>query len=167
MPRGRPNPLGQVANRGRVHSVASLEVLQQDRTELDEAQGRLAPGDDGVHAGAVAVVGTDAAIAVTVESRGVTARPAVPLTGDEIDERRFLGLLQLVPLSVLGAGWGRGARGWLETLTDPGPALDWAEYRSSNLDGQEGEPEVSPSGPIIPFARAVPAVAQGVSPVTK
>src|SRR5258705_5553091 len=97
MPRGRPNPLGQVANRGGVHSVAGLEVLQQDRTELDEAQGRLAPGDDGVHAGAVAVVGTDAAVAVTVEGCRVAARPAVPLTGDEIDERRFLGLLQLVP----------------------------------------------------------------------
>ena len=109
MPRGRPNPLDQVANRGRVHSVASLEVLEQDRAELDEAQGRLAPGDDGVHTGAVAVVRADAAIAVTVEGRGVTARPAVSLTGDEIDERRFLGLLQVVPLSELGAGLGRGA----------------------------------------------------------
>ena len=106
MPRGRPNPLGQVANRGGVHSVAGLEVLEQDRAELDEAQGRLAPGDDGVHAGAVAVVGADAAIAVTVEGRSVTAIPTVPLAGDEIDERRFLGLLQLVPLSELGAGLG-------------------------------------------------------------
>src|SRR4029078_10277053 len=138
MPRGRPDPLGQVADGGRVHLFPDLEILEQDRAELDEAQGRLAPGDDGVHAGAVAVVGTDAAIAVTVESRGATARPAVPLTGDEIDERRFLGLLQLVPLSVLGAGWGRGARGWLETLTDPGPALDWAEDRASHLDAPEG-----------------------------
>jgi hypothetical protein len=108
MPRGRPNPLGQVANRGRVHSVAGLEVLEQDRTELDESEGRLAPGDDGVHAGTIAVVGADAAVAVTVEGGPVAARSAVSLTGDEIDERRFLGLLQLVPLSELGARvWGR------------------------------------------------------------
>jgi hypothetical protein len=86
MPRGRPNPLGQVANRGGVHSVAGLEVLEQDRAELDEAQGRLAPSDDGVHAGTIAVVGADAAVAVTVEGGPVTARPAVTLTGDEIDE---------------------------------------------------------------------------------
>jgi hypothetical protein len=86
MPRGRPNPLGQVANRGGVHSVAVPEVLQQDRTELDEADGRLAPGDDGVHAGAIAVVGAHAAIAVTVEGCRVTARSAVPLTGNEINE---------------------------------------------------------------------------------
>src|SRR4029079_7254795 len=110
MPRGRPNPLGQVANRGRVHSVASLEVLQQDRTELDEAQGRLAPGDDGVHAGAVAVVGTDATVAITVERRRVAAAPAVALAGDQIDERRFLGLLQLIPHSSAGAGSGGAAR---------------------------------------------------------
>jgi hypothetical protein len=89
--------------------IPGLEILEQDRTELDEAQGRLAPGDDGVHAGAVAVVGADAAVAVTVEGRSVTARSAVSLTGNEIDERRFLGLLQLVPLSDLGAGVGGGA----------------------------------------------------------
>ena len=53
--------------------VAGLEVLEQDRTELDQPQGRLAPGDDGVHAGAVAVVGADAAVAVTVEGGGVAA----------------------------------------------------------------------------------------------
>ena len=86
MPRGRPDPLGQVANRGGVHSVASLEVLEQDRTELDQAQCRFAPSDDGVHAGAIAVVGADTAISVAVERRGVTAGPTVALTGDEIDE---------------------------------------------------------------------------------
>jgi hypothetical protein len=77
--------------------VPRLEVLQQDRTELDQAQGRLAPGDDGVHAGAVGVVGAHAAVAVTVERRRVAARSAVTLAGDEIDERCFLGLLQLIP----------------------------------------------------------------------
>jgi hypothetical protein len=43
-------------------------------------------------------VGADAAISVAVEGCGVAARAAVSLTGDEIDERRFLGLLQLDPL---------------------------------------------------------------------
>ena len=102
MPRGRPDPLRQVANSGGVHLVPDLEILEQDRPEFDQAQGRLAPGDDGVHAGTVAVVGAHAAVAVTVEGCRVAARSAVTLTGDEIDERRFLGLLQLVPLSVLG-----------------------------------------------------------------
>ena len=62
------------------------EVLEQDGAELDESKGSLTPGDDGVHAGAVAVVGADAAIAVTVEGCGIAARAAVSLTGDEIDE---------------------------------------------------------------------------------
>jgi hypothetical protein len=86
MPRGRPDPLSQIANGGCVHSVADLEVLEQDRTELDQAQGRFAPGDDGVHAGTVAVVGADSAVAVAVEGRGVAAGATVTLTGDEIDE---------------------------------------------------------------------------------
>jgi len=99
--------------------VPRLEVLQQDRTELDQAESRLAPGDDGVHAGTVAVVGTHAAVAVTVEGCCVAARPAITLTRDEIDERRFLGLLQLVPLSCGGRGWaGRDGGSWI--LTDPG-----------------------------------------------
>jgi hypothetical protein len=79
--------------------VPALEVLQQDRAELDEAQGRLAPGDDGVHAGTIAVVRAHPAVAVTVKGCGIAARPAVTLTGDQIDERCFLGLLQIVPLS--------------------------------------------------------------------
>jgi hypothetical protein len=118
-PRGRPDPLGQPANRGRVHSVAGLDVLEQDRTELDQPKGGLAPGDDGVHARAVAVVGADAAVAVAVEGCRVAARSAVTFTGDEIDERRFLGLLQIVPLSVLGPGWERDARFDLQDPPDP------------------------------------------------
>lgn len=93
MPRGRPDPLGQVADGGKIHLVATLEVLEQKRTEFDQPQGGLAPGDDGVHAGAVAVVGADTAVAVAIEGRGIAAVPTVPLTGDEIDERCFLGLL--------------------------------------------------------------------------
>ena len=69
------------------------EVLEQDRTELDQPQGRLAPDDDGVHAGTVAVVGADAAVAVAVERGGVAAVAAITFTGDQVDEGRFLSLL--------------------------------------------------------------------------
>jgi hypothetical protein len=93
MPRGRPDPLDEVADGGGVHLVASLEVLEQDRSELDQPQGRLAPGDDGVDAGTVAVVGADAAVAVAIEGCRVTACPAVTFTGDQIDERYFFCLL--------------------------------------------------------------------------
>jgi hypothetical protein len=95
-------------------------------------------------------VGADTAIAVTVEGRGVAAVPAVTLTGDEIDERRFLGLLQLVPLSELGAGVGGAARGFGSgILTDPWARGVSPEYRPSIPYGQEGEPEVSRFGPIV------------------
>jgi hypothetical protein len=62
------------------------EVLEQDRAELDEPKGGLAPGDDGVHAGTVAVVWADAAVAVTVERGCVAAAPTIAFAGDEIDE---------------------------------------------------------------------------------
>jgi hypothetical protein len=90
--------------------VAGLEILEQDRTELDEAQGRLAPGDDGVHAWTVSVVGTDAAVAITVEGGGVAAGAAVSFTGDEIDEGRFLSLLHESLTSRLIGLVGGGAR---------------------------------------------------------
>jgi hypothetical protein len=38
-------------------------------------------------------VGTDAAVAVTVEGGGVAAVSAVPFAGDQIDELGFLSLL--------------------------------------------------------------------------
>jgi hypothetical protein len=104
MPRGRPDPFRQVADGGRVHLVPDPQILQQDGPQLDEPQGRLASGDDGVHAGTVAVVGADAAVAIAIECRGVAARPAVTLAGDEIDERRFLSLLHGLPLSDAGQG---------------------------------------------------------------
>ena len=103
MPRGRPDPFGQVADGGRVHLVPDPQILEQDWPQLDESQGRLASGDDGVHAGTVAVVGANAAVAIAIERRCVAARPAVTLAGDEIDERCFLGLLHGLPLSVRGA----------------------------------------------------------------
>jgi hypothetical protein len=80
---------------------AHLGFLEQDRTELDEPQGGLAPGDDGVHAGAVAVVGADTTVAVTVEGGGVAAGSAVPFASNQIDELGFLSLLHdpsLLPL---------------------------------------------------------------------
>jgi hypothetical protein len=73
--------------------VLDLEVLEQDRAKLDQPEGGLASGDDGVHAGTVSVMWADSAVAVTVEGRRIAARSAVPLAGDEIDERCFLGLL--------------------------------------------------------------------------
>jgi hypothetical protein len=84
--------------RPRCPLVPDPEILEQDRTELDESECRLAPGDDGVHTGTVAVVGADAAIAVTVESGGVAAGPAIAFAGDQIDEGRFFSLLQRIPL---------------------------------------------------------------------
>ena len=73
MPRGRPDPFSQVADGGRVHLVPDPQILEQDWPQLDEPQRRLASGDDGVHARAVAVVGADAAVAVAIEGRRVTA----------------------------------------------------------------------------------------------
>src|SRR5206468_12447965 len=151
-PRGRPDPLGQVANGGRVHLVPRLEVLQQDRAELDEAKGRLAPGDDGVHAGTVRVVGADAAVAVTVESCRVAARPAVSLAGDEIDERRFLGLLQTHPSLCAWQDWGVGARGpapGIPPIPSPRelPAVSHVESRRPRGTNRKFRPPGSSSWP--------------------
>jgi hypothetical protein len=88
--------------RPRRPSVPDLEILEQDRTELDESEGRLAPGDDGVHAGAVAVVGADPAVAIAVQGGRVAAGPAVTFAGDEINEGRFLSLLHASLASLPG-----------------------------------------------------------------
>ena len=95
-------------------SVTDPEILEQDRTELDQSEGRLAPCDDGVHAGTVAVVGADAAVAITVERSGVAAVPTVPLAGDQVNETRFLGLLHksLSQHTMGTAGGATGAVGW-------------------------------------------------------
>jgi hypothetical protein len=111
MPRGRPDPLCQVPDGGGVHLVAPLQVLEKDRTELDQPQGRLAPGDDGVHARTVAVVWADATVAVAVERRSIAARTTVTLTCNEIDERRFLGLLHKSLTSLRLRSGLAGARG--------------------------------------------------------
>jgi hypothetical protein len=47
-------------------------------------------------------MGADAAVAITVECGGIAARATIALAGDQIDERRFLGLLH-VSLSQCGA----------------------------------------------------------------
>ena len=52
----------------------------------------------------------DAAVAVAIQCRGVAARSTVTLAGDQIDERRFLGLLHGLPLSWAGEGCGTGDR---------------------------------------------------------
>jgi hypothetical protein len=38
-------------------------------------------------------MGADTAVAVAIESGGVAAGPAISLTGDQVNEARFLGLL--------------------------------------------------------------------------
>ncbi len=120
MPRGRPDPFGQVADGGGIHLVPDPQILEQDRAQLDEAQRGLASGDDGVHAGTVAVVGTDAAIAVTVEGRCIAARPTIAFACDEIDERGFLGLLHgLPPFATLGTR-AAGAGRWSSLSGDSG-----------------------------------------------
>ncbi len=92
-PRGRPDPLDEVPDGGRVHLGPDPEVLQQDRTKLDQPQRCLAPGDDGVHAGTVRIVRTDSTVSVAIECGRVAARPTVALARDQVDERCFLGLL--------------------------------------------------------------------------
>jgi hypothetical protein len=82
----RPAPLG-----------AASRVLEKDRSELDETKCALAPGNYGVHAGAVDVVSANAAVTIAVEGRRVTTATAVSLTGDEIDECRFFCLLHYSP----------------------------------------------------------------------
>jgi hypothetical protein len=76
---------------------AASRVLEKDRPKLDEAQRALASGDDGVHAGAVGVVGADAAIPIAIEGCCVATVAAISLTRDEIDEGRFLCLLHYSP----------------------------------------------------------------------
>ena len=155
MPRGRPDPFGQVADGGRVHLVPDPQILEQDRAQLDEPQGRLAPSDDGVHAGAVGVVGAHTAVAITVKGGGIAAGPAVAFAGDEIDEGRFLGLLHGLPLSVAGQGerglqyangaWGTCGPVWLgfwPSIRSQSP-LAKREIRSIahvSLDESGGEP---------------------------
>src|SRR5262249_42331178 len=96
--------------RTRGPSRSNPEVLEQDRTELDQPGGRLAPGDDGVHAGTVAVVGADAAVAVAIERGGVGTGAAITFAGDQIDEFGFLGLLHDALTTILMGTWDPGAR---------------------------------------------------------
>jgi hypothetical protein len=107
------DPLGKIAKAGPVHLGSASHVLEEDRPELDEPQGSLAPGDDGVHTGAVRVVVADTAIPIAVQRHGVTAIPAVPLTGDEINEGGISDLLHHTLMHCsgdIGPGeipWGR------------------------------------------------------------
>jgi hypothetical protein len=110
-PRGRPDPLHEVATGGDVHLGADPKVLQQDRTELDQAESRLAPGDDGVHTGTVGVVDADTAVAIAVKSGGVATGPTVAFAGNEVDERRFFRLLhESLSLQVRVAKWALARR---------------------------------------------------------
>ena len=87
-------------------SALTPQALEQDRSKLDDPLGRLAPCDHGVHAGTVGIVGADAAVPVAAQPGRVTAGPAVPLAGDEIDERIFDGImLHSAPPTI--TAWGR------------------------------------------------------------
>lgn len=139
MPRGRPDPFSQVADGGRVHLVPDLEILEQQRSQLDEPQCRLAPCDDGVHAGAIAVMRTDTAIAIAVQGCGIAAGATVALACDQIDERGVLGLLHGLP--HYGAGHWR--LGW--ELDPPWVlgrpvAAGLAQYMRPISQRQEGNP---------------------------
>ena len=152
MPRGRPDPFSQVADGGRVHLTPPLQILEQDRSQLDEPQRRLAPGDDGVHARTVAVMRADATVAVTVQGGRIAAGPAVSLTGDEIDERCFLGLLHGLPLSVAGGGNGAWA-GRAGGSSGPERRV-LAQYTGPNPYRQEGnQPRISLPGRTFRFRR--------------
>jgi len=91
--------------------VPDLQILEQERPQLDEPQSRLAPRDDGVDAGAVAVVRADPAIAVTVQGRGIAAGAAISLASDQIDEGGILSLLHGLSLygDTLGTSVGAGS----------------------------------------------------------
>src|SRR5688500_6986202 len=68
-------------------SVARDEVLEQDRTELDDAQCSLAPSDDGVDTRTVSVVWTDSAVAIAIERHGIAAVAAFALASDQVNKR--------------------------------------------------------------------------------
>ena len=138
VPRGRPDPFSQVADGGRFHLVPGLQILEQDRAQLDEAQRGLASGDDGVHAGAVTIVRADPAVAVAIEGCRVTARSAVTLTGDEIDERCFLSLLHGLPFSMAGQGADRTGTDGVAGLGGTRFRRVLEQYTGPNLLRQEG-----------------------------
>jgi hypothetical protein len=85
--------------------VPDLEILEQERAQLDEPQRRLAPCDDGVHAGTIAVVRAHAAVAITIQGRSIAAGTAIALASDQIDERGILGLLH--GPSLFATRWAR------------------------------------------------------------
>jgi hypothetical protein len=84
--------LDQVAQLGSLHLSGDYlcpeaQFLEHDRTQLNDAQRRLAPGDDGVDTWTVSVVRADPAVSVAVQRHGVAAGTALSLAGDEVDER--------------------------------------------------------------------------------
>ena len=121
-PRGRGDPGGEVADGRLVHLAPCSHLLEQLGSELQDAERRLAAGDDGVHAGAIRIVRTWPAVAIAVEPRGITAGPTIALARDQVGERlvtelrirrwkRLHGPLSL-PLEdtryrALGPGWPR------------------------------------------------------------
>ena len=86
------DPFSQIADLGKLHLAGYLSAereaigLEQDRTELDDAQRSLAPGDDGVDTRTVSVVRTYSAVAIAVERHGIATATTFALARNEIDE---------------------------------------------------------------------------------
>ena len=100
--------------------------MEQNRTELNQAQSALAPGNYGVNAWAVDVMGANTAVAIAIEGGRVTAIAAISLARDEIDEGRFFCLLHYSP--QCDGNRPSACRGW---LTGPGRDGRWGEYTVS------------------------------------
>src|SRR5688500_18842156 len=89
-PRGRVDPLDQIADLGQLHLVGYFGVqlhdvcLDQERADLDDEQRSLAPSDEWVDTRSVSVVRTDSAVSVAVDRHGVAAATALALTRDQV-----------------------------------------------------------------------------------
>ena len=138
-PRGRPDPLDEVADGGRVHLVPDLGDPGAGSGGARSAAGPSCSGRRRGSRRGSSVVGADAAVAVAVERGGVAAGPAVALAGDEIDERGFLGLLH-ESLSLLGRLAGRRAVS-RDGIAGRSPCVRGGcrEYTWGNPHSQEGE----------------------------
>jgi len=156
-PRGRGDPGGEVADGWLVHLAPCSHLLEQLWTELQDAERRLAAGDDGVHAGAIRIVRTWPAVAIAVEPCGITAGPTIALARDQVGERlvtelrirrwkRLHGPLSL-PLEdtryrALGPGWPRvhGPR--------PSARREYTEYDRNATRGASKRPVDSVAGRV-------------------
>ena len=134
-----------------------VELPQQEVAMIgDEPERRLATGDDGVDAGAIAVVGTHTAVAVAIEGRRIAAIATIALTGDQIDERGILGLLHKLPHWLRRWARAAGLGGWVCDAAWGARAVPSRQRFWHSIRGQ------TPTAKGVLFERG-----QGDSPVTK